>query len=75
VFCDNSDFEIDAEEVGNIITVLSNFGGIKIGDEKIMEATAAPIVMMVNGFFHRTMKSRRLEELKSKPLLASSVIV
>jgi len=74
VFCESSDLEMEAVEVGNMMTVLSNFGGMKMDEENIMDATAVPIVMMASGFFQRSMKSKRLDELKSRPFLASSVI-
>jgi len=65
---------MDADEVGNMMTVLSNFGGINMGEEKIIDATAVTADIIASGFFHRTTKSNRLDELKSRPLLASSVI-
>ena len=67
MFFAKSDLEIEAVDVGNMITVLSNFGVMNIGAEKMADNVAAASVKIVSGFFQRKMKRRRLDESKSSP--------
>jgi hypothetical protein len=50
VFSERSDLEIELVEVGNIITVDLYLGVINKGDEKMIDATRAKTVTIINGF-------------------------
>ena len=65
---------MDAVEVGNMITVLSNLGVMNIGAEKMVESTAANTVTIIRGFLHRRTKRSRLDESKSSPCSLSVFI-
>jgi hypothetical protein len=65
VVFDRSDFDMEFEDVGNMITVDLNLGVIKNGDENIIDAIKAVRDIYNNGLRHCSKKIIKLVESKS----------
>jgi hypothetical protein len=71
LFFASNDLEIEAVDVGNMMTVLSNLGVTNIGPENMAERMAAATDSMMSGFFHLITNKRRFDESKFSPLFTS----